>query len=369
MNEDMERIYGEAIDLLEQGVSVEAILARYPANEADLRPFLRTAAALATLATQPSLTAEQQSKRAFLAAASGPVPAARRSSSAGWLRRLLAPVLAVLLVVFLGGAALAGASGSAMPGSALYGTKRLVEDVRLGLAADPERAAALRERFRQERVREVERLLANGATAEVMLSGEIEAIAPDATGQLWTVAGQPVLVTAATQGEGVAGVGSLVEVEGRTANGVLRATQFRLLSGALPAPTPSTPPTVAPTPAPAASDTPAATPTGQVTPTATATPPATATASPSPAATVAPATLPPSPTPGDDNANDNGGDDNANDNDDNGNGNDNGGDDNANDNDDNGGDDNNSGDDNANDNDDNGGDDQDDSGGDVNDNE
>ena len=51
MNEELERILGEALDLLEQGIGVEAIVARYPAHAAELRPFLLTATQLARLAT------------------------------------------------------------------------------------------------------------------------------------------------------------------------------------------------------------------------------------------------------------------------------------------------------------------------------
>jgi len=58
MNESLEHVILEALDLLEGGAGVEEILARYPAEAAELRPYLLTAARLATLATQPSLTAE-----------------------------------------------------------------------------------------------------------------------------------------------------------------------------------------------------------------------------------------------------------------------------------------------------------------------
>ena len=56
MNETTERILIEALDLLEQGAGIDEIIARYPAQAADLRPFLLTAAALGNLASQPTVT-------------------------------------------------------------------------------------------------------------------------------------------------------------------------------------------------------------------------------------------------------------------------------------------------------------------------
>jgi hypothetical protein len=311
MNEELERILSEALDLLEQGVGVEAIVARYPAHAAELRPFLLTATQLARLATQPSLTAEQRSKRAFLAAAAAPRD--RRAPVGGRLARLFAPVMAVVLLFLLGGTALVGASASATPGSALYETKRLVESLRLGLATDPERAAVLRERFRQERLAEIEQLLADGRAADVTFIGTLAAI----DGPRWTVDGLPVDVTEAVV-NGTPRVGALVEITGRVVEGAVRAARVVVLSGELPEATPTPPPTP---PAEETDDAGAAeivtvtpTPTATVTPppAATSTAPATATATP-PAA--------PSATPGEGSGNDND-DDDSNDNDDNSNDND-----------------------------------------------
>lgn len=367
MNEMHDSVLIEALDLLESGASIDSIVARFPERAAELRPFLLTAAALGQLAAQPTLTAQAQSKRTFLAAAEQMATAQTRPASAGWWRRLLAPALALLLVVFLGGAGLAAASGTATPGDALYGTKRFIEQTRLSLTGDPERAAALREQFRQERVREVERLLAEGRRAAVSLTGPIEAIRDDG----WVVAGVPVAITAGTVVDGWPAVGAVAQVEGQTGEGVVVAERvIVLVGGPLPEPTPlpvdeggedmenddgEDDPAVVPGLPPATTATPSPTATATASPAATTPPTALPTAEPSatPPPTAAP---PPTATPdddddddngGDDNANDNGGDDNANDNGDDDDANDNGGDDNADDN----------GDDNANDNGDDGGDD------------
>ena len=378
MNEMDENVFIEALDLLESGLTVDAIVARFPAQAAELRPFLLTAAALGRLAEQPALTAQAQSKRALLAAAGEMAATPTRPVAAGWLRRWLAPALALLLVVLLGGAGLVGASAAAAPGDALYGAKRFIEQTRLNLTADPERAAALREQFRRERVREIERLLADGREAAVSLVGPIEGM----DGDRWVVAGVPVRVTVATVIDGAPSVGATAQVDGRTGNDDLVAERIIVLVGGPPdEPTPQ--PTAASdetmdeetrrTPA-APVEAPGLPPPATITATPTATAPS-PTMSPSPtvpptaAASATPEpqpTAPPSPSPtatpedddngndnGDDNGNDNS-DDNANDNGDD-NSNDNGGDngndnsdDNANDN----GDDNtnDNGDDNANDN-------------------
>ena len=347
MNDELERVFDEALDLLEQGAGIDAIIARYPAQAADLRPFLLTASRLSRLATQPGLSAEAQSKRAFLAAAAAPT-ASRRPTAVGRFSRLAAGLLALLVVFLLSGSVLVGASASAAPGSALYGTKRLVESARLALATDPERAATLRERFRRERLAEVRQLLAAGRAADVSLTGVIEAIDDYSRGEAhWTVDGLPIVVDEQTAIEGRPAVGALVEIEGRTGGDAVRATRVTVLSAGLPQPTPApsaTPAAATPAtkPTPAATDDEATTAPGAA-PLATATPSPTASPSPSPSPTASPSPFPsPSPAATDDNSNDNGGDDNSNDNDDNSNDND----DNANDN---SGDDNDN-DDNANDN-------------------
>ena len=57
MNATTEQVLIEALDLLEQGLSLDEIVARYPAA-ADLRPYLMTAVELSDLAHQPTLTAQ-----------------------------------------------------------------------------------------------------------------------------------------------------------------------------------------------------------------------------------------------------------------------------------------------------------------------
>ncbi len=327
--ERLEQLLMDALDLLEQNVPVDEILARYPDEADELRPFLATAVQLSALLNEsdalPSPQAQVQSKQAFLAAAdsleaSSQSSAARVVSPWGWLQRFLAPVIALLLILFLAGATIVTAAGSSLPGDALYGTKRFVEEVRLSQAANPE---ALQEQYRLERIREAERLLNIGRTAEVTISGEIQAIED---GRL-VVGGLVVNLKEDTTVEGVPVVGREVVVEGHTEDGVLFADRIIVDEQSGP-PTPVPTPTTAATPLPTTTTEPTVTPL----PSGTATPPPSPTNTLQPTSvpptaappTAVPPTQPPPPPPPDDNGNDN--DDNSNDNDDddlNGNANDN----------------------------------------------
>lgn len=335
MNDVPEAVLQESLDFMEQGESIEQILARYPEQAKTLRPFLETAIQLATLAPQPSLAARQQSQQAFLAHAESLRATPIRPS--GWyrMRQLLLPLVSLAVVLILFGTTAVFVSSSAIPGDALYPVKRLVENVRLNRAGDPETAVALAEQYRQERIREVQALLRTGRAAEVTFEGEIEAIEPEE----WTVATINVMLDAETSIEGRPQVGELARVHGRTADGVLTASRIEILTGS------ATPPETEPTPQPTKTTAPTATvpatatevpsreptaePTIEPTPTQTATPQPTATIAPSPLPTATPSpqpTLPPANDNDDDNSNE---DDDANDNDD-----DNDNDDNDNDNDD-----------------------------------
>lgn len=296
MNDINEKTLIEALDLLEQGQTVDEIVARYPGEGADLRPFLQTAAALATLAAQPRVAAQSRSRVDFMAAADemASAPARRAPSFGRWARRLVMPLLAVVVAVFMGGTLLAGATGAAVPGSALYSTKRRIEEVRLNLATDPERAAALREAFRQERIREIEDLFAAGSAARVELTGAIETMA----GDRWQVAGLPVALTGGTILDGTPAIGAVVRVDGQTTARVVIADRIVVISAA-PTPTPDSEPGVTPAPTPAAggeeSPANAATNQPEALPTPLTTPPTTP--SPKPGLTATPG---PSATPDDD---------------------------------------------------------------------
>ena len=343
MNNVPEAVLQESLDFLERGESIEQIIARYPEAEAALRPFLQTAVTLSTLAPQPSLAARQNSQQAFLAHAQSLKTAPIRPSTWYHLRQILLPLASLAMVLVLFASMAVSVSAAAIPGDALYGVKRIVENVRLNQTRDPETAVALLETYRQERIREVQTLLRTGRTTEVSFDGLIEAMQP----AQWTVASIRITLDDETQIYADPQPGELVRVYGRTANGQLIASAIELI-GALttdvepfPTPLPSPLPTLFPgttsTPQPTAQAT--TEPTSQ--PTAEAAATATLTPTYQPTATLVPTlvpTMPPSPVPTQPPGNDNGDNDNGNDNDDNRNDNDDnnnsgGGNDNDNDND------------------------------------
>ncbi len=340
----------ECLDLLQQGLSVEQILSRFPEDSEALRPFLETAVRLSRLAHAPTLAATRRSRDTVLQE----VDALGESRGLGaplwlWLRQALAPAVAFAVLLLLFAVALPQISASALPGDSLYAGKRLVERAQLVLASGPQQRATLLTRFNEERIREVEALLDSGRQAEVQFEGQIAEVE---TGY-WTVAGIRVNLSRETTVEGAPWPGARARVHGRTQDGRLLARRLVVFGD----PPPQPEPTLTATPSPTATPTGAASPSPTPTATATVTPTPAETLEPLPSLTPAPpvsTSAPPAPSPtsddgdddndnddddtnenDDDNQNEGGGDDDGNDNDDdNDNENDNGGDDDGGDDDD-----------------------------------
>jgi len=263
----------ECLGALESGESLEQALSRFPEDAERLRPLLSVAAALPRLRMEPSLEAKAASRKAFLAKAAA-MPGATRPRRALLMRPLAAfASLAAALVVVAGVAVTT--SASAVPGDPLYGVKRAVESVLLSISSDRVTLAA---QFEQERIDEVEALLAAGREAEVEFGGIVESIQPNA----WVVSGVPVALDGNTAVEGDPQVGRRARVRGRTIDGLLIATSIAVEPGAEPSPEPtvepqpesSATPTPRQTPTPGATHTPSPSPspTSTRTPTATPTP-------------------------------------------------------------------------------------------------
>jgi hypothetical protein len=274
MNRDMEKNLSACLDNLEKGDSVDAILAGYPEEAAELRPYLETAAQMSQLASLPTIADQQQSQATFLAEA-----AALRSPQSSpmpiWftLRRLMMPLASLAVILFLLGFTLVTMSAAALPGDGLYSVKLGIEEFRLMRASDPEQILILAEQFQQERLREVEVLLRAGRTADVLFEGEIEAI-DLAT---WIIAGLPVQIDSGTIIDGTPQVGELARVDGRTVDGQLFAGHIIILTGTpgpeeipLPALIPPLEPTETPQPSPTPTPTATQTPPISLTPSATA---------------------------------------------------------------------------------------------------
>ena len=246
MNVDLEIQLIEALDALDQGETLDAILARHPESAAALRPMLATASALPAFRMTPSEAQKMKSRQAFLQQGAALRQAAQRRPALGFVPRL-ATLFAALSITFavMGGGAVA-ASGSALPGDPLYGLKRTVENVRLTFTGSADARATLQAEFNQQRRNETNALLDAGREAEVHFSGPIESIQPDA----WIVGGLAVRIDANTQISGQPQIDRLADVRGQTGRTGLLALAITLEQRAEPTPTPTPAPTDTPAPTP-----------------------------------------------------------------------------------------------------------------------
>ncbi|MFN2136647.1 MAG: DUF5667 domain-containing protein [Candidatus Promineifilaceae bacterium] len=247
MNRQFEETLIEALDLLEQGTPVVTILSRYPDMANELRPYLSTAIELDRLALPASTAAEEASRKEFLQYASTLRDNPGRPTGA-WLRRVLASGLVLVLLIAACGTMIATLATGALPGDTLYGSKLFLEKARLDYSADPDNATTLLENFRQERVDEVNSLLALGRAEKVVFIGTAEQVTVDR----WIVEGIPVAITPLTTIQDDVEIGFVVQVTGTTsADGVL-ADNIEVYGGRQTGPDQVEPaPAVEPSPAPA----------------------------------------------------------------------------------------------------------------------
>ena len=283
MDKVMEQALIECLDALDRGEPIGEILSRYPDQAGELRPLLETTARLSTLNLQPTVPAQTKSRQDFLAQAemmrAGNVKRGRRPLLSLLLRPLVA--IAILLIMSIG---FVNMSAQALPGDALYGAKLFFENAQLSLSGQ---ADDLVERHRQNRILEIEALLAQNREANVAFRGLIDEVEND----IWRIEGLLVAVAAAEK-QGHPQIGDLVDVAGWVANGRLVASTVTVIqkNENSPTPIPITAPTQTATPESTATavlttPTPSSSPISTTTSTLTSTGIPTATASATGAAT------------------------------------------------------------------------------------
>ena len=249
-DEHLEIILIECLEALEAGVSVEELLARFPAEAAQLGPELRIAARLMTRGdeTQDVMpSASGQARATFLAQAASMAPAPRPVPHLpGFLRnRLVISLIALVAVSVSIGGGVFGASAASLPGDPFYGVKRSFENIQLSLAHDPVQRANLEETFLNRRMEEVKALQASKRVTNVEFVGRVEAMEQDG----WMVDGFTIEVTSTTLIEGSPQVGSTVQVTGHTGpDGQIIADRIEVEFDASRTPTPR-PRTATPKPA------------------------------------------------------------------------------------------------------------------------
>jgi hypothetical protein len=147
----------------------------------------------------------------------------------------LATLLGLALIFLFSGTGLVRASGGALPGDNLYPVKRTLEDVRLLLVFSPQSREELEGEFEQERLHEVDELLAEGRHETIAFKG----VVTDQNGELWVVSGVPVQITPESRLPGTpVTVGTSVMLQGRTnARGFVEAEYIELLGSNILLPT------------------------------------------------------------------------------------------------------------------------------------
>ncbi len=224
-----------SLQLLEEGASMESVLARYPKESAQLGPLLQ-AALVARSARLPAAPPDAMRRgRARLLQAAAQMResrSSRRRMIPAWPR--LAITLGLVAMLALTSTRLVSASNGALPGDQLYGVKRSWEDLQLFLVIHEQDHYQLESQFEQERLNEIDDLLRKRRTAPIEFSG----LLMHQQDGSWVVSGIPVAITAATQLPASALVeGVPVAVGGVTrSDGVVQASSVQLLLPGVPLP-------------------------------------------------------------------------------------------------------------------------------------
>jgi uncharacterized membrane protein YgcG len=216
---------------IENGQDVESVLFRYPDLADELRPILEASAGAKSMAVPaPSPDVVRRNRARVLQHAAQMREGKARSSQRIWFASLrrIAVTLAVVTLLFVSGTGLVGASSNTLPGDNLYPVKRTWEGVHLFFTFNPLEREALEVEHENERLHEVQEVLAEGRSIEVDFNG----LVTSQNGNEWVVANVRVLISAQTEirDQGL-GVGSPVRVRGITqADNTILAERITLLS-------------------------------------------------------------------------------------------------------------------------------------------
>ena len=216
---------------IEKGAEVESVLLRYPDLADELRPILEASIGAKGMAvTAPSADVVRRNRSRVLQHAAQMREGKVKSSQRIWFASLrrIAVTLVVVIVLFVSGTGLVGASSNTLPGDNLYPVKRTWEGLRLFFTFNPLERQALESEHENERLHEVQEVLAEGRSTEVDFNG----LVMSQNGNEWVVANVRVLISNQTEirDQGIT-VGSPVRVRGVTqGNGIVLADRIRLLS-------------------------------------------------------------------------------------------------------------------------------------------
>lgn len=234
MNNRIVEILEVCLREIEQGADLDTVLFRYPDLANELRPILEAsmkAKAMAVPAPSGEVVRRNRAKLLQHAAEMRErrvAPRSRRIWSVA-LRRALV-TLAVLVMLFVSGTGLVRASSTSLPGDNLYPVKRTWERLLLWFTFDDAIREELVYEHENERLKELEELLALGRSAKVDFAGYVTRLSADE----WRVSGIAVFISSDTRlpDEQVL-AGAAVRVRGLTVNGGVAAERIQLLSSGL----------------------------------------------------------------------------------------------------------------------------------------
>jgi len=226
------------LEEIEKGADIDSVLLRYPAYADELRPLLETAAkAIKVHVPDPSEAVVRRNRAKILQhAAQVRESKVRTTTRRLWsvpLRRALV-TLVVIAVLFIGSTGLVRAASMTLPGDDLYPVKRTWEDVLVWFTFNLQAREALEVQHENERLHELRELFTEGRSVQVDFSG----LVTRQNGELWLVAGVPVVTSAQTQfpTQPIA-VGDAVRVVGVTQmDGAVLAQRIDLLPAGMPLP-------------------------------------------------------------------------------------------------------------------------------------
>lgn len=231
MNNKLYDAFETCLRAMQNGASLDSVLARYPKLASELRPILK-ASQRAREITVPRPSADVMRRgRAQLLQRASEMRESRRKPA--WrqsvipLFQRLAFALTLAVVFLMSGTGLVQASSSALPGENLYPVKRTWEDVRLLFIFTHEIREAMEGEYEQERLEEVSELLREGRVVSITFTGLVTS---DQSGNL-LVSGVPVAITSKTvfSGEPLL-TGAAVTVTGQTdVNGNVTAMTLQVL--------------------------------------------------------------------------------------------------------------------------------------------
>lgn len=209
---------------LDKGVEIETALRRFPDLADELRPILKTAVKARHMSALGPSPETMRRGRARVMQFAAEARASKRAPAKRVIPAFsrLAISFALAAVFLLSGTGILSASASALPGENLYPVKRGWESVRLLLIFDKQARELLANEFENERLHEVNELLAEGRHETIQVAG----VFIQMNGKSY-VSGLPIFLPANVS---IPENGAAVVLTGRTnAEGVVEVATIELL--------------------------------------------------------------------------------------------------------------------------------------------